>query len=426
LPDFALATPYTILMAAGGVTGTFSGFSGVAPSAFLTPKLTYDANDAFLTIAQSASFASAALTPNEKAAAAGADSTGPGNPVWNAIALLPSVSDAPAAFDAVSGEIHASIKTGLIDDSRFIRDAVIGRLRGAFAGDPGLGLSGNKTGDPLPAPADRFGLWAHGFGSWGRWDGNGNAATLDRTIGGVFIGGDAAIADDWRFGLAAGYSRSSFDVDGRASSADVDSYTIAAYGGGQIGALGLRFGAANTWHSIDTSRSIAFPGFADAANASYDARTAQIFGDVGYTIRAGRASFEPFADLAYVHLHTDRYGESGAAGLTASSDNMGVTYLTLGLRAATSFDLGSVAAKAHATLGWRHAFGDTTPVTTQAFANGAAFTVAGVPIAEDAAVIKTGLDFDLTRTAALSLSYVGQIGGGTTDQGGNVTFSMRF
>jgi len=426
-PDYAIATPYTILTAASGVTGSFAGASGSYISAFLAPKLTYDANDAFLTIAQSASFASAGLTPNEKAAAAGADSTGPGNPVWNAIALLPSTSDAPAAFDAVSGEIHASVKTGLIDESHFIRDAVIGRLRGTIAGDPGVAPANDGKGNRLPAPAgDRFGVWAHGFGSWGRWDGDGNAATLDRTIGGIFIGGDAVITDDWRLGLAAGYSRSSFDVDGRASSADVDSYTIAAYGGGHIGGLGLRFGAANTWHSIDTSRSIAFPGFADTASASYDARTAQVFGDVGYTIRAGCASFEPFADLAYVNLHTDGYRESGSAGLTAGSDNTDVTYMTLGLRAATSFDLGGMKAAAHGTLGWRHAFGDTTPFATEAFAGGTAFTVAGVPIAKDAAVVKAGLDFSLSPSAALSLSYAGQIGNGTTDQGGNATFSVRF
>jgi uncharacterized protein with beta-barrel porin domain len=40
-----------------------------------------------------------------------------------------------------------------------------------------------------------------------------------------------------------------------------------------------------------------------------------------------------------------------------------------------------IADNVHATLGWRHAFGDTMPLSTQAFAGSDAFTVAGVPFA---------------------------------------------
>src|SRR5690606_32358629 len=49
-----LAMPYTILTAAGGVNGQFDGAS--MASAFLTPTLSDDANNVYLTIQQSASF----------------------------------------------------------------------------------------------------------------------------------------------------------------------------------------------------------------------------------------------------------------------------------------------------------------------------------------------------------------------------------
>jgi membrane AbrB-like protein len=59
-----------------------------------------------------------------------------------------------------------------------------------------------------------------------------------------------------------------------------------------------------------------------------------------------------------------------------------IVFLTLGMRASTSFDIGGVLATARMTLGWRHAFGDTTPLATQAIAGGdALFTVSGAPIA---------------------------------------------
>ena len=45
---------YTILTANGGRTGTFAG--ATSDFAFLTPTLTYDANDAFLTLTRNATF----------------------------------------------------------------------------------------------------------------------------------------------------------------------------------------------------------------------------------------------------------------------------------------------------------------------------------------------------------------------------------
>jgi hypothetical protein len=53
------------------------------------------------------------------------------------------------------------------------------------------------------------------------------------------------------------------------------------------------------------------------------------------------------------------------------------------------------------TLGWRHALGDVTPTSTLAFAGGHAFTIAGVPIARDAAIVEAGLDLKMTANGTL-------------------------
>lgn len=68
-------------------------------------------------------------------------------------------------------------------------------------------------------------------------------------------------------------------------------------------------------------------------------------------------------------------------------------------------------------VGWRHAFGDTTPTTTSAFAGGDAFTIAGTPIAEDALVLEAGFDVGLAQKATLGLSYSGQIASKASDHG---------
>ena len=84
------------------------------------------------------------------------------------------------------------------------------------------------------------------------------------------------------------------------SSGSADSWTIGAYGGGNRlwrGDLALRGGAAHHWHDIDIDRAVAFVGFSDSLSASYDARTAQAFGEVAYGATLDQFRFEPFGNL---------------------------------------------------------------------------------------------------------------------------------
>ena len=79
-----------------------------------------------------------------------------------------------------------------------------------------LAAAGDAVGDaPAAAPgASAYGgtFWVQGFGSWGHMDGDGNAARLGRSIGGLVLGADALVGENWRIGLAGGYSHAAFDV----------------------------------------------------------------------------------------------------------------------------------------------------------------------------------------------------------------------
>jgi outer membrane autotransporter protein len=410
LPDYAVGTQYHILHADGGASGAFDAVTGIPGTLFLTPTLSYAANDVYFSIDQTASFESIALTPNQIAAAGGADSLGGGNSLWNAIADLNDGDEARAAFDGVSGEIHASAKTALIEDSRFAREAALGRLH-----------------DAKQAAQGKTGLWMQGFGSWGSWDSGGNAAELDRSIGGVFLGGDALVMDSVRLGLFGGYSDSSFDVDERNSSGSAENWHLGAYAGAEAGNLALRLGGAYSWHDLTSARSASFTGFSDSLTASYSARTGQLFGEAGYRFDTGAVSIEPFANLAYVHLKTGSYTETGgAAALTAPAQSTDATFTTIGLRAETGLDLGETPARLTGMAGWRHAFDEVTPFATHAFAGGSAFTVAGTPIAPDAFVLDLGASVEVTPGARLGVSYGGQFGSGFTDHSVKANLSVRF
>src|SRR5262249_38714796 len=118
-----------------GVTGTFGGVT--SNFIFLTPSLSYDTNHVYLTLTQNGnSFASVAETRNQRAAATGAGSLQAGDPVYDQILGL-SAASAPAAFDSLSGEVHAATGGQLLRDAHFVSDAVIERLQQAdqFSGN---------------------------------------------------------------------------------------------------------------------------------------------------------------------------------------------------------------------------------------------------------------------------------------------------
>lgn len=433
--DYGLRSVYTILAADGALSGRFDTVT--SDYAFLTPKLGYDygAGRVSLELARNGTaMATAANTHNQRAAANAIDSIGmaAGNGLYDAIAVLPDDKDLlRSSFDQLSGEIHASAKTVLLEDSRYVRDAANERLRSA-AGAVGASAApvlASAGGGARLAPATAMGpaSWIQGLGSWRQTDGDGNAAQVKSSTGGFLLGVDAPVSDAWRLGLMAGYTRTDFDVRDRASSGDSDNYHLGAYGGGQWGALGLRGGLAYSWHDIATRRSVSMPGYSDRLKANYDGRTVQAFADLSYRIDTRVAAFEPFANLAYVNLKTDGYNESGgAAALRASSQTTETTYTTLGSRVMSGFELGGAQATARGSLGWRYAFGDLKPTATQAFSAGDAFTVAGVPIAKNSAVLEAGLDVQVSRKVSFDLSYQGQLASGAQDHGVRAGVSVRF
>ena len=432
---YAPSMTYTILTAVGGRTGTFSGVT--SNFAFLDWALTYDPNNVYLTLSRNAvSFPSVAGTFNQRQAGAGVESLGAGNPVWNAVVQL-SAPMARAAFDQLSGEVHASTKTALYEDSRLVRDGALSRLRSAFGG----GSAGAPSTAQVAAVDDgscstdacqtdsKSGIaaWAQGFGSWGYTSGNGNAAGLSRSTGGVLVGVDAPVFEVARLGLFGGYSHTNFNVADRQSSGNSDNVHLGAYGGAQWGPIGVRAGLAYTWHNLSTSRSVAFPGFADSLRATYGAGTFQVFGEAGYRFDVGAAIFEPFANIAYMSLTTKGFSETGgAAALTGTGLTTNVTATTLGLRAGGAFTIAGLGGSARGTVGWQHAFTDTTPWANLQLTGGTPFTAAGVPIAQDAALLELGIDLRLSEGASIGIGYTGQFAAGAQDQSVRGNFTFKF
>ena len=400
--NYARGTSYTILTATGGVTG--SGFAGVTSNlAFLTPTLAQGANSVILTLTRNdIDFAAIGGSFNERSSGHALDAIG-GGAIYNAVVQL----DAPtarAAFDALSGEVHPSIRTAMIEDSRLPREAV---LR-ALSGDGPDGVHS----------------WAQGFGNWGHSDGDGNAAGIDRDTGGFIIGVDTALGANWRLGVAGGYTRTDLRIPTRASAANADQVHVLAYAGAAYGPVRIRIGGGYAHAALGTVRSAGFPGFSDSLSARYDGSVVQGFGELAYRLNAGHGSIEPFAGLNAANARTDGFTEhGGAAALAGDRANETIVQSAAGLRAATA---PTAPVSFNALVAWKHNYGDLTPLSALRFAGHDPFLIAGTPLARDSAAVDLGLTWHLTARLSLAATYSGVFGDGVRDHAAKGGLQLNF
>jgi subtilase-type serine protease len=136
--NYDLRSTYTILSADGALVGKFDGVT--SDFAFLTPDLLYDYDLGTVDLEllrNGRDFASVAQTRNQAATAKAIEGIGfdAGHAVYDAIAQMADDGERiRASFDQLSGEIHASAKSALIEESRIVRDAATNRIRAAFDG----------------------------------------------------------------------------------------------------------------------------------------------------------------------------------------------------------------------------------------------------------------------------------------------------
>ncbi len=408
---------YNILQAAGGIQGQFGA---VLPNyAFIGGSLDYSATGVQLAIERNGnSFASVGQTPNQRSVAAAAEQLGAGNAVYESLLLSPNAASAQQAFQQLSGEIHPAIGTLLVNDSRYVRDAVGERLR-----DGGLY-------DAATPNSNENNAWVKVLGAWGKTDSGHDNANYTSSISGVLAGGDGLIADHTRLGFVTGYSNSSLNMgDGTHSSATVDSYHLGLYAGHEMDALRLSVGGAYSWHRIDTKRDVQFGDVSTQQKSKRDAHTTQVFTEAAYRLDLQPLALEPFANLAYVHLDSDSFTEKGgAAALKGGDDNRDAVLSTLGLRASKRLALTEhQPLDLSGTLGWQHNLSNTHSEENLAFASGGApFAVQSVSMDRNAAVVGARAGLALARDITLNLDYNGLLGSKDKTHGVGLTLDWQF
>jgi subtilase-type serine protease len=413
--SFLLGQSYSILSAMGGVNGQFSGVDSSGFSPFLQFNLVYGTGLVGMDVVRGQALATAAQTANQRAVATAADALAIGQGLPQPLTQL-FPAQAPAAFDALSGEVHASVSAVLVDESRHVRDVAMNRAQPMLS--------------PVADDAAGTAAWLQVLGGGGKLRDNGNAAQIDSQSSGVLFGVDHGFANGWRIGALAGTGRSDMQVIDRASSADVDSRHLGVYVGNAWGGVKLRGGAAYARHDVDTHRDVEFPGFSDRNEAGYRADTLQAFVEGGYRFGGEDWAVEPFAQFAHVEVDGDGFAErGGVASLTGETGEMRTNLSTVGVR----LERGLRAAGQDANwlvlrggLGWRHASGDRLAATTVAWTGGSAFTVTGAAIADSAVVADIGIGAWISPSGLLELNYSGQYDDEARDHGLSLRYSLGF
>jgi uncharacterized protein with beta-barrel porin domain len=397
-----LGTRDTVLTAAGGLTGTFE-LNNPMLTAFAGFRGGYTATSAYVEVAQLRPLAAAGQTRNQIATAAGIDGIAGASPLRDAIVMLPDDATARGAFDQLSGEAYASVRSVMTLDTRLPRNAVLERLSDGHEGGA---------------------VWGQALRNWGDSDGDGNAARVDRNSNGVLAGADLALGSSLTVGVAGGYLDTDLKIPGRGTTGSVKTIHALGYIGAHFGGFALRAGAGYAWADVDMRRRVSFAGFSDGLQSSYNGSLLQGFAEMGYRIPLGTGYAEPFAGITAVRASTDGFAEKGgAAALNVARAHENSTISTAGIRFETAL-AGPFSLRG--AVGWQHGFGRLEPLNVAAFSGGQPFTVSGVAQSRNAGIANIEARFRLSPGASIGISYDGVLGTGGQDHAVKAGLTIAF
>ncbi|WP_374126282.1 autotransporter-associated beta strand repeat-containing protein [Sphingomonas sp. 28-62-11] len=406
--NYAPLTNYTILTAQGGINGTFAG--ATSNLAFLTPFLSYNANTVFLTLGRNdITFASQAVTNNQRRIATAVQGRSLGDPIYNAVLML-TATGAQGAFDELSGEIHASLSSVLVDSNRRIRDAVFAR---------GTQNSG-----------DGFGMWAQGLQSYTDQRTQAGLASIESNRTGVY-GGIDYTANGFRFGLSGGYLDDDVRLPGRASRANISTKLV----GGSIAwapidaRVTAQVGGTYAWHDIDTTRTLTTAGLAGTLNARSEATSAQVFGELAYAVIQGPVVVSPFVRYTYGRTTVDALTETGgAAALRVGRERRDTNFASFGVKMSGATPITSgLMFEPRIVAAYVRGWNDLGGVRSATFAGaGPSFLVAGSRLGRDSLDIDIGFDLATTSGIRFGVGGFANTSKQWGDHGGRASVSIRF
>jgi outer membrane autotransporter protein len=439
--NYATSTTYTILSATGGVSGTYTGVT--SNYAFLTPSLSYDTNNVFLTLAlQGNAFSGfGGNTVNQRAVGYALDqsyanASGDFATVIGALANL-NTQQGPWALNQISGQPYADFGSFNVANNALFMNALGQQMALARGG------SGNGQRQALAQACDvaacdaasPFSVWGSVLGGVGSVQGDGNSSTFTYNVGGTAAGIDYRLNPSFLVGLGVGYTNGTQWVDSFQGKGWSNTLSVAAYGSFTQGGLYVDALAGYAYSNNQMQRQISIPGLQQRM-ASGSTGANQFLGQIeaGYKLGVyapAQATVTPFARFQISSINQAAFSEWGADSLSLNVAQQTTTSArtVLGADLAGAVALGdSRTLDLGLRLGWMHEYANTARPATAAFAGAPTsnFTVYGATPQRDAAVIGFQASTNVADSTQIYLRYDGDVGSGTDNHAFNLGMRIRW
>ncbi len=384
-----IGSTYTILTGNTAVAGTFDAVMLQKSSLFLTPTLSYDANNVYATINRNAtSFVSSAQTYNQRQVAMGLETAALSNKAMAAVALSSTHAESQAAFDNLSGELHANIKGDLLGRESNFSELMLEQQGVAY---------------------ERTQTWSTYYGDWSQRNSDRfNDVTM--STNGIAFGRNGAVSDNTAIGIAASYGRTIYTQDAaieNTAKAHIDHYRVGATAAHKQDNLTLKGSLHYGYHCIGTDRHVMIPYYTAKQTADSHAHSLSSSIEAAYRFQpSAEATIEPYVQTAYGFGHLDGFEEKGGDGsLRVRQDALTEGRTKLGVRLKQKLAFGDTPANLNINLGWQHKLGSLTPEGRYSIGEGETFRSQGAAHSRDALTFKAGLDIYLTEALMMDMSY---------------------
>lgn len=208
---------------------------------------------------------------------------------------------------------------------------------------------------------------------------NFGASDLDTDTYGAAFGMDFAYSDKGLFGLAFGYGEHDVEAIGSNETADIESFSVAAYGSHRFNRFYGSFDMAYTASTVETERKLDL--LARTIQGEYDARQIDGSAEIGYVFDdAGNWMLAPYARIEAREWKTDAFTETDGQGVSLLVDEAKETVFSpvIGGQASTSFSAGAFEISPYADLSYTLQGDINGDRSVRYAAGGNSFTLKGV------------------------------------------------
>ena len=310
-------------------------------------------------------------------------------------------------LSTLDDDFYATARNALVMNATAVSRTVMDQARG--------------MGEGRSAEVDngRARIWAAGIGHWGEAEGNLDTMDVDFRAG--FLGAEALVLDNTKFGAFFGYGTT--DYKSGLNKIDGEDKHFGVYGLTDIGNVTMTYGVAYTDQDRDTTRFLGGVANQHSENAS----VLQGFVEGAYNFDLSVAKVSPYVGFTWARVETDAATDN-ALGHSFKTDEIkdDIQIATLGVRTSVPFAMGNMPVALKADLGWSHYFGDTEGlVNVQTGANGQFAAIEGSEL-KDQANLGLGIVGQVAKNATVGLSYSGSWGSDINTHGifANVRFNF--